>query len=404
MAEKIVIIGAGQAGLQAAASLRQEGYAGAITLIGEEPHLPYQRPPLSKAYLEGALDKSRLVLKPAEFYAKERIDLRTGERITAIDRARKSVVLASGEALSYDRLLIATGAPPRRLNVPGAELAGVASLRTIADSDALRPALQSGKRLVIVGAGYIGLEVAAVARKKGLPVTILELADRCLTRVAGVEISRFFHELHRDAGVDLKLGASLQGFAGKDRLEAAIADGEAIACGAALVSVGAAPATSLAEAAGLKVDNGVWVDETARTEDPAIWAAGDCTNFPSPIYGRRMRLESVPNAIDQAKAAAANMAGRRALYDAVPWFWSDQYDVKLQTAGVADGADERLARGDPRGRRYAVWYFREGRLIAVDAVNDPASFLAGKRLIAAKAAPDRKTLADPAADLKPLLA
>ncbi len=404
MSEKIVIIGAGQAGAQAAASLRQEGFAGRITLVGEEPVLPYQRPPLSKAYLEGAFEKSRLFLKPPEFYEKAGVELKVGARAAAIDRAGKLVALASGEELAYDGLLIATGAAPRKLNVPGADLAGVAYLRSLADSEALRPALGSSAPLVIIGGGFIGLEVAAVARKKGLAVTIVELADRCLARVAGAEVSRFFHELHRNAGVTFKLGASLTGFAGKGRLDAAIVDGEAIACGTALVSIGVAPSTALAAAAGLKVENGISVDETARTEDASIWAAGDCTNFPSPLYGRRMRLESVPNAIDQAKAAAANMAGRAKIYDDVPWFWSDQYDVKLQTAGVSDGADERLARGDPRGRRYAVWYFKEGRLIAVDAMNDPASYLAGKRLIAARARPDRKTLADPMADLKPLLA
>ncbi|MEX0645954.1 MAG: FAD-dependent oxidoreductase [Parvularculaceae bacterium] len=404
MSETIVIIGAGQAGAQAAASLRQEGFAGTITLVGEEPVLPYQRPPLSKAYLEGAFEKSRLFLRPAEFYAKEHIEVKIGARAAAIDRAQKQVLLANGEVLLYDRLLIATGAPSRKLNVPGAELPGVFTLRSIADSDALRPALAAEKRLVIVGGGYIGLEVAAVARKKGLAVTIIEAMDRCLARVAGVEVSHFYHQLHRGAGVDVRLGASLSGFAGKGRLEAAIVDGEAIACGAALVSIGVAPSTNLAEASGLNVDNGVTVDETARTNDPSIWAAGDCANFPSPLYGRRMRLESVPNAIEQAKAAAANMAGRRTVYDSVPWFWSDQYDVKLQTAGLSDGADERLTRGDPRGRRYAVWYFKDGRLIAVDAMNDAAAFLAGKRLIAARASPDRKTLADPAADLKPLLA
>ncbi|HXI86028.1 MAG TPA: FAD-dependent oxidoreductase, partial [Parvularculaceae bacterium] len=398
-------IGAGQAGAQGAASLREEGFKGAITLIGEERAPPYQRPPLSKAYLAGALAEDRLYLRPREFYDKNDVDLRPGARATAIDRGTKTVALASGETLSYDKLLIATGAPPRRLNVPGADLPGVAYLRTIADSDHLRATFANAKRLVIVGAGYIGLEVAAVARKAGLVVTVLELAARALSRVAPPEVSNFYRDLHRAAGVDLRFGAALSGFEGNGALEAALlADREAIPCDAALICVGAAPATALAEASGLKVDNGLWVDETAASEDPSIWAAGDVTNHPSLLYGRRVRLESVPNAIDQAKAAAANMAGRRMAYDAVPWFWSDQYDLKLQTAGISAGAGETVTRGDPKSKRYAVFSLNQGRLLAVDAINDPASFLVGKKLIGLKASPDPKVLADPEKDLKSLLA
>ena len=405
MTEKIVIIGAGQAGAQAAASLRQEKFAGAVTMVGEEASPPYQRPPLSKAYLQGQLDESRLYLRPRDFYEKNEIELRLGTRATAIDRAAKTVALETGETLAYDRLLIATGAPPRRLKAPGAELPGVRYLRTMADSDALRPVLATGGRLVIVGAGYIGLEVAAVARKAGLEVTVIEATDRVLKRVACAPVSAFFQDLHIAAGVDLRLGSALEGFEGAGKVEAALlASGEAIACDAVLVGIGAAPATALAEAAGLKVDNGIWVDETARTEDPSIWAAGDVTNHPSPLYGRRMRLESVPNAIDQAKAAAANMAGRRMVYDAVPWFWSDQYDVKLQTAGIGEGADDIVIRGAPGEKRLAVWYLKQGRLLAVDTMNDIPSFAVGKRLIAAKAASDPKKLADPAFDLKSLVA
>ncbi|MFQ5563277.1 MAG: NAD(P)/FAD-dependent oxidoreductase [Parvularculaceae bacterium] len=402
--ERVVIIGAGQAGAQAAASLRQEGFSGAITMIGDEPAPPYQRPPLSKAYLEGVLAKERLTLKPAALYEKENINLRLGASAALIDRAAKTVALDDGESVAYDKLLLATGAPPRRLNAPGADLDGVFYLRTMADSDALRPLLQAGKRLVVVGAGYIGLEVAAVARKAGLEVTVLEMADRALQRVTGPEISSFYRDLHAGAGVDLRLGAQLSSFEGSDAVEAAqLETGEAVGCDLVLVGVGAAPAIGLAEASGLEVENGVKVDEYAATRDPAIWAAGDCTNFPSPLYGRRLRLESVPNAIEQAKAAAANMAGRSTVYDAVPWFWSDQYDVKLQTAGLCESADERVLRGDPKDRRFACWYLKEGRVIAVDAVNDPPSFLIGKRLIGARARPSVKTLADPAQDLKSLL-
>lgn len=403
MSEKIVIIGAGQAGAQAAASLRQEGFAGSITLIGEEPAPPYQRPPLSKAYLDGSLEKERLYLRPPEFYAKTGIELRLGVRASAIDRGARRVALPGGD-LTYDKLLIATGAPPRRLVAPGGDLQGVSYLRSLADSDALRPMLSSGRPLVVIGAGYIGLEVAAVARKAGVKVTILEMMDRALARVAGRELSAFFETLHRAAGVDIRFGARLESFAGKTCVESAlVAGGGEIDCANVLVCIGAAPATGLAEAAGLKTEGGIWVDETAQTEDPSIWAAGDCTNHPSPLYGRRLRLESVPNAIDQAKAAAATMAGRRVVYDAVPWFWSDQYDVKLQTAGISTGAEETVLRGAPATKSFSVWSFAGGRLIAVDAVNDPAAFIVGKRLIAAKAAPSPKMLADTAADLKSLL-
>ncbi|MEQ8936829.1 MAG: FAD-dependent oxidoreductase [Amphiplicatus sp.] len=404
MTEKVIIIGAGQAGAQAAASLRQEGFAGAIAIIGDEPVPPYQRPPLSKAFLQGELAEERLFLRPAAFYAKERIELKTGV-VSAIDRAARAVTLATGERLSYDKLLLATGAPPRRIGCPGAELAGVRYLRTIADSVALRPLLESGRRLVIIGAGYIGLEVAAVARKAGLEVTVIEAMDRVLKRVACPPVSQFYETLHRNRGVDLRLESCLAGFEGEGHVEAVrLETGEAIPCGGVLVGIGAAPATALAEAAGLKVDNGVWVDEAGRTDDPAIWAAGDCSNFPSPLYGRRMRLESVPNAIDQAKAAAASMAGKPAVYDAVPWFWSDQYDVKLQTAGLGEGADEIVTRGETGALKLSVWYLKGGRLLAVDAINDIPAFAVGKRLIAAKASPDPKKLADPAADLKSLLA
>lgn len=403
MSGRAVIIGAGQAGAQAAASLRQAGFAGEIVMFGAEAAHPYQRPPLSKAYLQGEFARERLELRPSAFYERERIELRLGVGIAAIDRAAKAVVTQGGDVLHFDSLLIATGAPPRRLAVDGADLPGVHYLRTIADSDALQPELLK-RRLVIVGAGYIGLEVAASARKAGANVIVLEAADRVLPRVAGLEIAAFIASLHRASGVDLRLGAALDRFDGGEKLEAAVLrSGEKIPCDAALICVGASPATALAEAAQLRIDNGVWTDAYARTSDPSIFAAGDCASHPSPLYQRRLRLESVPNAIEQAKIAGANMAGGNAAYDAVPWFWSDQYDVKLQTAGVSDGADQAAVRGDPAAKKFSVWYFRAGRLLAVDAVNDPAAFVISKRLIAAKATPDPKMLADPAIDLKSLV-
>ena len=405
MGERAIIIGAGQAGAQAAQSLRQGGFAGDILMIGDEVSPPYQRPPLSKAYLQGALGVERLFLKPDAFYEQQAILLRLGERIDEIDRAKGEIILAgNGERLGYDKLLLATGAPPRRLNAPGADLPGVYYLRTIADSDVLRPAFSKVGRIVIVGAGYIGLEVAASARKAGLDVTILEMADRVLARVAGPEISSFFETVHSEAGVDLRLGARLASFDGQGRVEAAILeDGEMIRCDAVLVGIGAVPATALAAGAGLKIDNGVWTDEFAKTSDPAIYAAGDCASHPSQFYGRRLRLESVPNAIEQAKVAGANMTGGNLVYDAVPWFWSDQYDVKLQTVGVSEGADEIILRGDPGERRFSVWSLKSGQLLAVDAINDPAAFAISKRLIAAGGDVDAKMLADPGQDLKSLL-
>lgn len=403
MSERAIIIGAGQAGAQAAQSMRQAGFEGDIVMFGDEAEPPYQRPPLSKAYLQGELDAERLYLRPRAFYEQQKIDLRLAVRVAGINRDAKSITTDAGEELGYDKLLIATGAPPRRLTCQGAELQGVYYLRTIADSDKLRPVLSAGGRIVIVGAGYIGLEVAASARKAGLDVTVLEMADRVLARVAGKEISAFYEKLHRDKGVDLRLGAALDHFEGKSRVEKAILkSGEAIDCAAVLVGVGAAPATALAEAADLRLANGVWTDERAQTSDPSIFAAGDCASHPSPIYERRIRLESVPNAIEQAKVAGVNMAGGDARYEAAPWFWSDQYDVKLQTVGVSEGADETIVRGDPEAKKFSVWYLQRGRLLAVDAVNDPAAFAISKRLIG-KTGLDAKVLADAGADLKSLV-
>lgn len=403
MGERAIIIGAGQAGAQAVQSMRQAGFSGEIIMFGEESEPPYQRPPLSKAYLQGELSAERLYLRPEAFYEQQNVDFRRSLPVISIDRASKTVKDAAGEVTPYDRLLIATGAPPRRLNCQGAELPGVFYLRTLADSDRLRPVLKPGGRIVIVGAGYIGLEVAASARKAGLCVTVLEMADRVLARVAGREISTFYENLHRERGVDLRLGAALDHFDGVTKVEAAVLkSGEFIPCDSALVGVGAAPATALAEAADLRIANGVWTDERAQTSDSSIWAAGDCASHPSRLYERRIRLESVPNAIEQAKVAGINMAGGDAIYDAPPWFWSDQYDIKLQTVGVSEGADINIVRGEPAAGRFSVWYFQRSRLLAVDAVNDPAAFAVSKRLIG-RVGLDAEALADPATDLKSLV-
>lgn len=404
MVEKIIIVGAGQAGSQAAVSLRQLGYDGEIVMIGAEASPPYQRPPLSKAYLMGELETERLYLRPDAFYDAQKIDLRLGDGATLIDRGACVLVTESGERLSYDRLLLATGAPPRRLTCPGSDLSGVHYLRTLTDSNALRSILTTQGRIVIIGAGYIGLEVAAVARKSGRKVTVLEMADRVLARVASEPVSAFYEKLHRDAGVDLRLGAALEEFIGDGVVHGVkLSGGETIDCAAAVVGIGAVPEVSLAAEAGLEVGNGIIVDEYARTNDERIWAAGDCTNFPSPRYGRRMRLESVPNAIEQAKAAAANMAGTQTVYDALPWFWSDQYDVKLQTVGLCEGHDRMIVRGAPESKKFAVWYLKDAKVLAVDAINDPASFAVAKRLIMANATVNSDLLADAQTDLKTLL-
>jgi 3-phenylpropionate/trans-cinnamate dioxygenase ferredoxin reductase subunit len=401
---RAIIVGAGQAGAQGAASLRLAGFDGAILMIGAEEAPPYQRPPLSKAFLKGDLTEDRLYLRPDAFYEKERVEVRLGERVTAIDVKTAEVETDRGRRHAYDVLMLATGAPPRRLNAPGAGLAGLYYLRTLADSKALQPVLASSARIAIVGAGYIGLEVAAVMRQSGHEVTVIEAADRPLARVASSALSQFFEGAHRAAGVKFRFSASVCGFSGADGALCAVdlAGGERIPCDAALIGIGAAPDTALAIAAGLAVDNGITVDDRTRASAAGVFAAGDCANFPSARYGRRLRLESVPNAIEQAKAAAANMAGVDTVYDPLPWFWSDQYDIKLQTVGLGDGADAIVTRGAPGDRKFSLWHMKQGRVLAVDAVNDPAAFAMGRKLILADASVSVAALADPATDLRTL--
>ena len=404
MNERTVIIGGGQAGAQCAISLRQAKYSGEILILGAEQALPYQRPPLSKSYLIGEMQEERLYLRRQDFYDAQNITLRTGLHVEELDRSNARVKTSDGDVVAYDKLLLATGAPPRKLNVPGAHLPQVHYLRTLTDSDALRRILEIEGRIVIVGAGYIGLEVAAVARKAGRDVTVLEMADRVLSRVASEPVSDFFTKLHEQAGVIIRRNEQLEEILGGEAVSSVrLASGETIDCAAVLVGIGSVTETALAEKSGLPVDNGVVVDEHACTSDPAIWAAGDCTNFPLPRYRRRVRLESVPNAIEQAKAAAKNMAGEETIYDPVPWFWSDQFDVKLQTAGLSAGADQTVLRGDPTSKKLAVWYLKEGCVLAVDAINDPMSFNVAKNLIAANTAIDPDVLADPSSDLKTLM-
>ncbi|MBB4660152.1 FAD-dependent oxidoreductase [Parvularcula dongshanensis] len=401
---RIVIVGAGQAGAQAAISLRASGYDGEVVLIGEEAHPPYQRPPLSKAHLKGRDAPDRLYLRTEAFYEQKGITLRLGERVTAIDPDARSVSVGD-ERLAYDELLLATGAPPRHLAVAGGECGNVHYLRTHADAERLRTLLAGDGAVVVVGAGYIGLEVASVLRGAGREVVVVEMAPRVLARVASEPVSAFYQSLHEEAGVAFRFGEQLSAFVcNADGVTAArLSSGEIVECAAALVGIGAVPATGLADLAGIETSNGILVDEQGRTSAPHVWAAGDCTNFPSARYAKRLRLESVPNAIEQAKVVATNMAGGNAAYDPLPWFWSDQYDTKLQTVGLSEGSDHYVLRGEPSSGSFSVWYFGGDVLLAVDAINDPVAFVSGQKLLQNGKPVDPAVVADPDTNLRSLL-
>ena len=405
---RIVIVGAGHAGGTAAALLRQYGHAGEIVLIGSEPVAPYQRPPLSKAFLKGETDEESLKLKPDAFYVEHGIDLRLGTRVEAIDRAAKNVALGGGGELAYDVLILATGSTNRTLAFPSARPGDLMELRNLADAERLKALLGPGKRLAIVGGGYIGLEAAASARALGAEATILELAPRVLSRVACETLSDFFEAYHRARGVTILTGAKTADVEhGADGAVSGLrlADGAVVACDTVLVGVGAQACSGLAEAAGLPCENGVVVDEQARTADPAIYAIGDVTWRPMPLYGgRRHRLESVPNALEQAKQAASAIVGRAAPAPEVPWFWSDQYDLKLQIAGVPFDAEDLIVRGAVEAAKFAIFHMAGERILAVEAVNAPAEFMAGRLLIGRKAMVDRARLADPAVSMKEVAA
>ena len=398
----IVIVGGGQAAGQAAASLRQEGCDDRILLLAEEPHIPYQRPPLSKQYLAGTQGLDRVHLRPASFYRTKNIEVRPGVRVERLDLSGKTATCANGETISYRKLLLATGARPRRLRVPGGDLPGVYYLRTIGDVDAIRADLRPGRRLVVVGGGYIGLEVAAVAVSLGARVTVLEMEDRVLQRVASAEMSAFYTTLHTGKGVVVRTRSRAAAFAGAARLDAVVCeDGARVAADLAVVGVGVTPNVELAAAAGLPCDDGIVVDEYARTDAPDVYAAGDCTNHPNAVLGRRLRLESVPNAMEQARVAAANLAaadGKARPYATVPWFWSDQYDCKLQMVGFAADGEQSITRGDPTSGSFATFHLRGLELVAADAVNSPREFMAARQLVGRKV--DMRLLADPQADVR----
>jgi 3-phenylpropionate/trans-cinnamate dioxygenase ferredoxin reductase subunit len=382
---RVVIVGAGHAGGSAAALLRQYGWLGPIALIGAEPVPPYQRPPLSKAWLKGEGQLADLLLRPAAFYPTGNVDLRLSCEAVAIERLTRTVKLATGEQIDYDQLILATGSHARELPVPGHNLAGIVELRTLADADRLRTALCPGARIAIIGAGYIGLEVAASARSLGADVVVIEREARVLARVASVPLSEFFEHRHTEAGVQIVLNAAVEAFEGSGGRVTAVrlADGHAIACDAVLVGVGAAPNDALARMAGLHCANGIVVDSAALTTDAAIHAIGDCTHRPLPLYQSTARLESVPNALEQSKQAAADLCGRAPPAPEVPWFWSDQYEVRLQIAGLPFDVAETVVRGDPASGSCAIFHLTgDGTVQAVEAVNAPAEFMAGRLMIA----------------------
>jgi 3-phenylpropionate/trans-cinnamate dioxygenase ferredoxin reductase subunit len=398
----VVIVGAGHAGGSAAAFLRQYGHDGPITLIGEEPCLPYQRPPLSKAWLKGEAGEDELQLRPASFYEEASVAVRLGAVAMSIDRAARTIRLNGGSILPYDKLILATGARARSLPVPGADLEGVYALRTAAHAESLKAELGPGRRVMIVGGGYVGLEVAASARALGAAVTVIEREPRLLARVAGEALSGFFHAYHGARGVRFVLGASVSAIEGRDgRASAVVLDhGERLPCDVVLIGVGAIPNQELALEAGLPCQDGVIVDLRARTEDPDIYAIGDLTRRPLPLYGRSFRLESVPNALEQAKQAAADITGHKPPAPEVPWFWSDQYDLKLQIAGLPFDVDHLIVRGDPSSAKFAVFHMSGDLIQAVEAVNSPAEFMGGRLLIGARRPVSREKLADSAISMK----
>ncbi len=397
-----VIVGASHGGSQVAQRLRKLGWTGGITLVGEESHLPYHRPPLSKDYLKGVKTADAIHLVAEAKYRQENIDLRLGVRAEEIDAPNKKLRLENGELLHYSRLVLATGSRPRELPLPGADLGGVHYLRNIDDVDQIRAGVKAGQRTVVIGGGYIGLEVAASLRMLGMEVTVLEARSRVLQRVTCETVSAFYTRVHREESVDIRTEVRVSELQGDGTVSAVeLANGEVIETSLVVVGIGIVPNTSLAEAAGLEIDDGIAVDEHARTSDPAIFAVGDCTSFHHPRYGQRVRLESVQNANDQAIVAAQAIRGNPSPYNTVPWFWSDQFDVKLQIAGLSEGADEQVVRGDPAtGRKMSVLYLKDRKLLAVDALNRPQDYVFGKKLILEDAQLDVSKLSDPDVALK----
>ena len=402
--QTVVIVGGGQAAGETALELRKQGFEGRVVILSEESQPPYKRPPLSKAYLAGSVQQEQLFVMQPAILEKHRIDFNGGTKVTAIDRIKQEVILADDHRVTYDRLVLATGGRARPLPVPGADAANVFLLRSIDDVTRIRARCAEGKRAVIVGGGFIGLEVAAVLLKQGLNVTVLEGLDRVLARVTAPEVSAFFERVHREAGVTLHTGAQVAELVGAPEVTAVkLTDGREIAADFVIAGIGLIPNTELAAEAGLVVDNGIVVDEFAQTSDPLIYAAGDCTNHPSAFLERRVRLESVQNAMEQGRIVARNLLGKAEPYQNVPWFWSDQYDLKLQMVGISTGYEQLVLRGNlETDRSFAAFYLKGGKLIAADAVSRPQEFMAAKKMVAQGKVVDPAVLADAEASLKDL--
>ena len=405
MSQTCVIVGGGQAAATLALDLRQQGWRGEITLVCAEPTPPYHRPPLSKEFLAGEKRAAEIHIRPPAAYEKAGVRLLLKRRVTAIDRDAKSVALSDGSRLAYHKLALAVGAKARAVALPGVDLPGVCYLRSLADAERIRRHIKPGGDAVIVGGGYIGLETAAVLNRLGMRVTLLEAQPRVLQRVTAPQVSAFYARVHSEAGVAIHCETTVTAFIGEGRVQCVVrGDGAELPADLVVIGVGIAPATELAEAAGLEVENGIKVNGEAQPSDERIYAAGDCAWHYNPIYQRWLRLESVQNAVEQARAAALAICGKPAAYHALPWFWSDQYDLKLQIAGLSQGFEQIVIRGDlERGRSFAAFYLRQGRVIAVDAVNKAPEFMFGKKLITQGAAVDTAKLADAAFPLRDLV-
>ena len=401
----VVVIGGGQAAGQLVASLRQEGYEDRITIICEEPHLPYQRPPLSKQYLKGEVPADKVPLRPRTFYEAKQIKVLEDQRVLGFDSKQQRVICNNGSDLPYDDLVLATGSKPIPLPVPGADLKNVHLFRTLDDVDAIRAQLNAPRKIAIVGGGYIGLEVAASCQLLGHQVTVIELEDRVLKRVATPMMSKFYQDLHTERGVTLHLNKKVEQILGDDSgsvTSIKLTEGEIVDAEIVIVGIGIRPVTDLAEEQNLEVNNGIFVDEHCRTKSPHVYAIGDCTNHPNPLLDQRIRLECVPNAMEQARVAAQNIAGKDTTYASYPWFWSDQYELKLQMTGLLHNHDDMVVRGSMDNHTFSVFYLRQGRLISADAVNTPRDFMAAKQLLGKTI--DSSELADPEVDLKEIIA
>ncbi|MEP7352347.1 MAG: FAD-dependent oxidoreductase [Acidobacteriota bacterium] len=402
----IVIVGGGQGGFQTAVSLRAEGYQDSITIIGDEAELPYQRPPLSKGLLSGKQEARHAMLRPAPFYATQRVELITGQRAAGIDRVGRAVTLASGQGIGYDSLVLATGARNRLLPIEGATLDGVCYLRTVAEALEIKQRIDLAQSIVVIGGGFIGLEVAAAAKAAGKSVTVIEAAPRLMGRVVAPVVSEYFLQTHAQQGVSVQLNVGVAGLRGSSgKVDAVLLkDGSVIPADLVVVGIGVVPNAELAQSAGLAIGNGIVVDEYLRTDDPSIFAIGDCAEYPNPFAQARVRLESVQNAVDQALSVAKSITGHSVPYEATPWFWTDQFDIKMQMTGLAHGFDTVVTRGEPEARKFSVFYYKGGELRSIDSINRPAEHLTARKIIGARTSISPEQAADESYDLKSAVA